>query len=581
MPIGEYAYRALVASLATCALACAFLPVLAWATVDDNLVVPEGAAIVQAAQGEAISVDGASDGGGANDGENDAEDDMVALAVSNVHSDVAITQYAGATMFETAAAEAKAAYPKGSTSALIVGPGDAWIDALSSAGFAASAGPILFCQDVELGKATRDALEGLGVKQVFVIGGTSSVSPQVVAELESMGISVVARLAGDNCILTQIAIYEFGLEHGVWGDELAFVATSTSFGDALSASPVAYAKRAPIFLADAQGNLTDTQRDALAARAKENPFTMLAVVGGTASVSQKTYDTVKQLIQVNRLSGDTQYETSAAIATWAIEKQGFTWNNTAFATGTMPYDALAGSVLQGTSAAPLLVADGCQCATVSLVGQVNDSIEAIRLLGGKAALDMDTRLGIADALGIPRVCMPGYKLYLDAGHGQGDLGDPEEYCEGAKSGGYVEAKLNAELANMVADILRDEYGIDLFLNDDGGPYWLRHGEAVSLGCCELVSIHFNAVDDTGSLSLIHDTDASPLSAALQERVHPYLLEGTGLHDCGMESKNVAILAGPLPAVILEVCFIDVPSDMKQYQARKSQVAHKIAEGIVS
>ena len=41
------------------------------------------------------------------------------------------------------------------------------------------------------------------------------------------------------------------------------------------------------------------------------------------------------------------------------------------------------------------------------------------------------------------------------------------------------------------------------------------------------------------------------------------------------------MGGTLPATLLEVCFIDNASDMRQYQSRKVEIAYEIAEGIVS
>ncbi|MBQ3302441.1 MAG: cell wall-binding repeat-containing protein, partial [Eggerthellaceae bacterium] len=90
---------------------------------------------------------------------------MLADPEASVHS------YAGATMYETAIAEAKAAYPKGTKTAIIAGPGGAWVDALSAAGLAASCGPILFSEQDSMNEATLKALSELGVKSVIIVGG--------------------------------------------------------------------------------------------------------------------------------------------------------------------------------------------------------------------------------------------------------------------------------------------------------------------------------------------------------------------------------------------------------------------------
>ena len=92
------------------------------------------------------------------EGENSAE-----LLSSNVRS------FSGDDMFETAALEAKAAYPSGSSTAILVGSGDAWIDALAVSSLASAKGPILFSNKDSVPKATTEALKTLGVKSVIIL----------------------------------------------------------------------------------------------------------------------------------------------------------------------------------------------------------------------------------------------------------------------------------------------------------------------------------------------------------------------------------------------------------------------------
>ncbi|WP_206214573.1 cell wall-binding repeat-containing protein, partial [Adlercreutzia sp. ZJ242] len=491
--------------------------------------------------------------------------------------------YAGATMFETAVAEARAAYPGGCESAIIVGPGDAWVDALSVAGLSATRGPVLFTWKDSLHPATAQALADLGVKSVIVAGGPAAVSDSVVRELESRGVSLERRLGGPDCYGTQMAVYEYGASEGLWRPGLAIVATGGHFGDALSASPVAAAEAAPIFLAR-DGALPKAQADALGALASASR-TEVAVAGGPAAVSDATWEQVRGLASRAggtsfRLWGPTQYETSSEVASWAVSRHGFSWDGAAFATGAEPYDALAGSVLQGRDRSVLLLVGDYGSSTVGTIGAHKDAVSSVRYFGGEAAVSMRVRMGVADALGEPYASIPGFKVYLDAGHGDNDT-DNGGYAPGAVANGYTEAVLTKELATMVRDILVNEYGVDVYLNDDGGWYKLRHAEAEQVGCDALVSIHFNAGGGTGSESLIHSYRASYLSQAWQDQIHPYLIEGVGLADRGKKQQEVAIIGGYLPAVLLEVCFIDNASDMSWYQSHKDYVAHKIAEGIVA
>lgn len=594
------ASRAGAAFVLSLSLAFALLPsVDAWATVEgDQSISPSAADIAAAvASGEIAAGDdgayasperlGALAGGLA---PASARDDFAPQVNEKVPSPVSVYGYAGDSMYETAAAEALAAHPDGSRSAIIAGPGEAWVDALSAAGLAATRGPILFSETERMNASTLSALRELGVSSVIVVGGILAVSDRAVDDLADAGIALERRLSGSDAYATQLEIYRYGREQGLWNPSTIVYATGTSFGDALSVSPVAYAEKAPVFLVDSSRDFTDEQRRALIDGARAGFGAQGVVVGGRLSVSDFALgfaDYVSALAggdgKAVRLWGENQYDTSAAIASWAVENKGFTWDAMAFSAGTLPYDALAGSVLQGASKSVLLLADDYDAATIAAAGGARGQVKSVRFLGGEYTLPVRVRMGVADALGFPYAAIPGFKVYVDAGHGPDGV-TVGVFDPGAVSGGYREYDLTKDLAGRVTRVLRDEYGVDVYLNDNGGRYWLRHAEAVNVGADALVSIHFNASmthKASGTESYIHDTAASPLSAGWQARVHAKLAAATGLPDLGMKKKELAITSGYLPAVLLEVCFIDNASDMETYEENRDAVAHGIAEGIVS
>ena len=564
-------------------LACALaMPSVAWATTDENRDQASDGEIAAALANGAIKTE--------NDTENAQQTDGEAstLSTSRISSPVAVRGFSGATMFETAVAEAKAAYPSSDT-AILAGPGDSWVDALAGAGLAGALDcPILFTERTSLHAATKAALERMGVKSVVVLGGTAAVSDAVVEELKGMGVSLKARLGGSDCYDTQMKIYNYGLDNNLWASSMVIVATGGHYGDALSVSPVAFAKKAPIFLIDsATKDLSEAQRQSLAQAAKNGYGATVVIAGGTEAVSAAaagTADFVSSLAggsgESTRLGGATQYETSSAIASWAVNNAGFSWDNTAFTTGDAPYDALAGSVLQGKAKSVMLLVSPANANAVSVAANGKASVSSLRIFGGKSAVEPSVRMRVADAFDVPAAALPSFKVYVDAGHGKNDTGNGA-YASGAVSGGYVEAELTAELADMVGNILKNDYGVSVYVNDDGGPYKYRHAEAKALGCDAVVSIHFNAGGGTGTESLIHNYNASFMSSFWQSQIHPYLIKGVGLTDRGKKTQEVAILGGSLPATLLEVCFIDNASDMRQYQSRKVEIAYEIAEGIVS
>ncbi|QOS67154.1 cell wall-binding repeat-containing protein [Eggerthella guodeyinii] len=333
-----------------------------------------------------------------------------------------VQSYAGTTLFETAAAEAVAAYPHGCSSAIIAGSGPAWIDALSATGLAASKGPILFTDKNSLNSATENVLKDLGVKSVVIVGGEAVVSAKAANDIKSAGIAVETRLAGTDCFDTQMEIYEYGRSRDFWDSSMAIVAIASHFADALSVSPVAFAKKAPIFLTAPGEGLRHDQQQALVKGARDGGFTSIAIVGGTNAVSRQVEGFISGICTWNdgsytRLAGVTQYETSAKVATWATSSQGLSWDNLAFATGLVPYDALAGSVLQGRSGSVLLLIDGSNTAALSAAAQQKDSIDHVRFLGGTAVVPQSMRDTIVSTLGISNAPSPNAASEIEAGAG--------------------------------------------------------------------------------------------------------------------------------------------------------------------
>ena len=585
--------KSIFAALLPLALVACLAPSVAWATIEEgDQSMPSDEEIAEAIATGLIS-------GGSSGSATTADDALPYQALgaqgngaelgtqgSVSASPYTVKEYSGYSMYETAVSQAKATYKK-SKSAIIAGPGGAWVDALAAAGLAATKGPILFSEANAMNAASLQALKDLGVESVIIVGGPMAVGKGVEKDLENAGIKVEQRLGGTDCYDTQMKIYEYGLENGCWSGDLAIIATARWFGDALSVSPVAYKLKAPIFLVANNGNFNSAQKSAWKKAAADGKFKKVEAVGGPMVISQKAVDFGNEMIkqaggtgEVAWIYGDDQYGTSSAIATYAVKNQGFKWDNVAFTTGYEPYDALAGSVFQGSSNSVMLLADSAYSTTISTAYSHHSDIKTMRFFGGKRALTSNTRIGIADTFGFPYAAIPNFKLYLDAGHGPNDMGNGW-YAGGASAFGYDEYELTTELAGKVARILRNEYGVDLFLNDDGGPYRYRHAEAVAEGCDMIVSIHFNAGGGSGTLALVHSYNDAEMSWPLAQQVYPYLRDSMSLYSYGIWEQEVAILGGQLPATLLEVCFIDNWSDLSQYLNNKDWVARQIAYGIVA
>ena len=298
--------------------------------------------------------------------------------------------YAGETLFDTAAAQARAAY-SASESAVIVGDAG-WADALSATGLAGALDcPILFSGKDGLGNATASALRDLGVRKVVVVGGATMVSKGVLEELAAMGISS-ERVWGESYYDTQMEVYARG--KGLWARDCVIVASGTYFADALSAAPIAFAEKAPVFLVDEGKDLSAVQKEALLSEASQGHFARAIVVGGETVVSDYArgfLDFTSQLAAASgggqascsRLSGETLYDTSSAVASWAAEQGILSWDNVAFTSSSGPYDALAGSVLQGKTGSVLLLVGDAHSSTIATAASHKGSISSVRFFGGE------------------------------------------------------------------------------------------------------------------------------------------------------------------------------------------------------
>ncbi len=505
------------------------LPTTAFATVEGDQTLPTEAEIAQAIRDGLIN-------------SVDDQNQAVSLYSTGIRkADVRerIVSFSGSNRLETAAMEAL--HGRESSEWVVVVGSDGWPDALSASGLAgALSAPILLTDAGALSDEAAGAISELGAARAVVVGGESAVSASAVAGLEAAGLEV-DRVAGADRYETQRSVFAYGRERGLWGSSYVLAASGENFADALSLAPVAYAEKAPVFLVGADGDFSAAQYGDLRLCASAPAGTALAA-GGEAVMSERALGALRVVAgEVVRLAGENRYETSAEVAAWAVSRGVLSWDGVALASGESPYDALAGSAVQGSGRSVLLLASDTSGAA-SVLAAHRQSISQVKFFGGKAAVSMTVRMEICDALDFNYDNLAGLKVYVDAGHGWGDNGNSSVFDPGAIGSGYREADLTAELAHKVADCLRS-YGVEVYVNDDGGYYRYRHAEAVALGCDILVSLHFNSGGGHGTESYIHSANASPRSSLLQNVVHPRLVAGTGLFDRGRHSEDFGLFGG--------------------------------------
>lgn len=499
-------------------------------------------------------------------------DDSLPMTRSLRSQGYAVRTIGGQTRYDTSSKQALDAF--GSSTWAIVASGESYADSICSGGLAGALEcPILLTTKNDLPGVIRDTLVSLGVQHVIVLGGTDVISDGVVRQIDGV-VSDVSRLWGETRYGTQLAVYDYGVTHGLWSGDTAIVSYGENYADALAVSPLSYHIKAPVFFADSTGALSQEQIGALT---KGSPFKKYVITGGMDVISSSVDSLLKKNGTVVRLGGPTRYETSELVAAYAVNEAGMSWNGMAFTSGIKPFDALGGGAAQGRLGSVLVLRDENTTAYQSKLSLPCSRPSSIRFLGGNDVYSGAYKARFALSVGYALTDIEGLLIYVDAGHGRLNSGG---YDPGANGSGYWEHDLTADLAQRIANQLRNR-GVQVYLNSNNGEYKLHNAEAYNVGAAALVSIHFNASGGTGTESYIHSNHAAYGSNLLQSSIHGRLVSALGLRDRGRQTEQWAVCGGQVPATLLEICFIDRPSDMNQYNSRRDQVAAAIADGVVN
>ena len=483
-------------------------------------------------------------------------------------SSYAVRTIAGSSRYETSAAQAVYAFP--SSSWAIVASGVGYADSICAAGLAGALGcPIILTEPGALSQTTSSALSQIGARNIILLGSLEVASDQVEQDLIDLVGSAgsVERVWGPDRYATQMAVYDYGVAHGLWTGDTVVVANATGFADALSVSPISYKLKAPVFYVDGTTNLPAEQKEAIRACGKAK----FLITGDAKVMSAEVESFLGTLGTVKRLAGSDRYKTSLAIAQYAVSSLGMSWNGVAFTSGQAPYDALGGGPVQGkeNSVLVLMEENDYHYAPSLPFGSTRPS--SVKFFGDKAIYSGAFKARFALEAGYAVTDVEGLRVYVDAGHGG--------YDPGAGGNGYQEYKLTAELAQKVGGYLGSSYGLPSYVNTKGNDYKLRHPEAKAMDCGLFVSIHFNSGGGAGTESYIHSANSAAGSKKLQHSIHPKLVSAVGRGDRGERDEWFAVVNGALPSVLLEICFIDNAADMRQYVGRKDAVARAIAQGI--
>ena len=312
---------------------------------------------------------------------------------------VTLERLAGADRVETAVLASQEGYPT-RASTVVLARADAYPDALAGAPLAhARGGPLLLTGRDGLDPKAAAEIARLGAEQVILLGGTTALSGQVEADLRAAGFAAdqLVRLSGADRFATAVAIAEQlpatdallakGVDEGGPG-----------WVDALAASPVAALAERPILLTRPDGLPAAT-----AAYLDAGEIESVDVVGGPVAVSEAVMDDLRArptLIDVERVAGQDRYETSLALAEFALQlgadptelwlSRGDDWPDGVAAGSSIAVDEgvmlLVGDRIAGSALATWLNEVNPTFDTES-DDSVRDVLERVHVLGGPKAVD--------------------------------------------------------------------------------------------------------------------------------------------------------------------------------------------------
>jgi len=258
---------------------------------------------------------------------------------------VDVVRRAGPDRYATAAALSGATFPAG-VPVVYLASGVRFADALGGGpAAAAGGGPVLLTASDALPSVTATELRRLRPTRIVILGGERAVSRHV--EDEAAAIAPVTRIAGADRYATSAAIARAAFAPGV---PVVYVATGTTFPDALAGGAAAAAEGGPLVLTEP----TVLPESVRAVLVELRPH-RVRVLGGPAAVSDHVLDQLRSLAGAggaSRVAGADRYETAARVSAAAFPSA-----PTVFvATGADFPDALAAVPVAAAAGAPLLLA---------------------------------------------------------------------------------------------------------------------------------------------------------------------------------------------------------------------------------
>ena len=306
-----------------------------------------------------------------------------------------VFRLAGANRYDTASHISNKMY--GNSDTVIIATGLTFNDALVAVPLASAYdAPLLLTTDKQVTKYTEERLKKLNAKKVIIVSTSGAVGSKVKTALAKYDPTVIS---GKTCFETAAKVAKALQTKTKKTPDTIFFATDSSFADALSASPIAAIKGAPIMYLKNKGSIDKVTADYL--KSVKGKVKNAYIIGGDGVISNAMMKNVANALgltvnkTVQRVAGKNRYETCVAVNNKFAGL--LTGKGICVAKGLDFPDALAGGVLAAKNRIPLFLADGkklLDCQNTYLKGR---KASKLYVFGGTGAVSDELVMLIAQA----------------------------------------------------------------------------------------------------------------------------------------------------------------------------------------
>lgn len=477
----------------------------------------------------------------------------ICLYTPSVFAQHTVSRIEGSNRYEVAVNTAKRGWQE--APAVVLVGGDAYADALSAVPYAYQQGaPVLLTNAGSLSGPLKTGLQQLKTKRVTILGGTASISENVVKQLKAMNLSV-SRIQGKNR-------YELAanVAKHMKSASAAVVVNGSAYADAVAIAPYAAKQGYPILLTDAKG-----LREETANLLKNKAVKRTIVIGGEASINKMAFQKLPSPV---RISGANRYEVAAQIAKTYPMKTSQTFISYGYAYA----DAAAAASIAAKQGQTLLLTDAQTVpdAIRKVIGAKQKS--AFSVVGGTSTVQTNVITQLKNAV-------LGETTFIDPGHGAQDAG--------AVGNGLLEKNINLEVALKLRSRLHQAGALIVMsrTSDTFDSLQTRVSKGAQASADIFISIHANANDNNGAngTETYYDTTyAAANSIKLAQKVQPRMVSALGTRDRGVKTAGFYVIKySRMPSILLETGFVTSPIDASILKsiAAKDRLASGIATGV--